>query len=433
MTPGDLDWDESRQAWNVAVTQEPLAVLFARSADDVVAAVQWAVRHEVPVAVQPTGHGAAREIHQELLIRTGDLDEITIDAERRIVRIGAGVRAGDLVAALDGTGLTFLVGSSPGPSVVGLTTSGGLSWFGRRYGLGVDSIRSLDLVDGLGQLHHVTSADAELFWAVRGAAGEMGIITAIELELHPVTDLSGGRLVWPAEETAGVLRAFREITATAPPELTAWFQVLHLPPDPALPDGVRGRSFAVIAVTHLGDIAELRDLLAPVKGLPDPEVDSVRVLPLAEIASVAEDPIDPMPTIERGRLLEQIDDEVARRLVDEVGDRETCRLAMFQIRHLGGAFRAEGNEPSAVGPVAEEFLLFALGVPVDDHVAGEVRTALDRLADAVEPCSSGRAPLSFQGIDGIDRWWDPATIARLRRVKHGADPLGLIRSNRPLG
>ena len=114
--------------------QHPMAVLEVRDADDVVAAVRWAVDHGVQVTAQPTGHGAGDAFDQVLMLRTRGLDGIAVDVQRRTAWVGAGVKAGELLAELDGTGLTFLAGSNPDPTVVGMTITGGISWFGRAYG-----------------------------------------------------------------------------------------------------------------------------------------------------------------------------------------------------------------------------------------------------------------------------------------------------------
>ncbi len=200
-TPADPSWDAVRTPWVVNVPQHPMAVLEVRDADDVVAAVRWAVDHGVQVTAQPTGHGAGPAFDQVLLLRTRGLDGIEVDVERRTAWVGAGVKSGELLAQLDGTGLTFLAGSNPDPTVVGMTITGGISWFGRGFGLGADSIVTVEIVDGLGRLRRLSATeDAELFWAVRGGGGDFGIITRIEVALHPAPEVYGGRLLWPVEQ-----------------------------------------------------------------------------------------------------------------------------------------------------------------------------------------------------------------------------------------
>ena len=172
-TPEDPDWDVVRTPWRVNVAQSPLAVLDARDTHDVVAALRWAATHEVPVTAQTTGHGALERDGSStadgaLVVRCTGLTDIEVDLDRRSVWVGAGVRAGDLLAALDGSGYTYLSGSNPSPTVVGMTVTGGLSWFGRAFGSGADSIRTVELVDGLGRVGRV-GPDARLGAAHQGA------------------------------------------------------------------------------------------------------------------------------------------------------------------------------------------------------------------------------------------------------------------------
>ena len=163
-----------------------MAVLEVHDADDVIAAVRWAVDHGFEVTAQPTGHGGITTLDQTLLLRTRALGGIEVDVQRRTATIGSGVKAGELCDALEGTGLTFLCGSNSDPSVTGMTITGGISWFGRAYGLGADSIVSVEMVDGLGRCRRLSATeDPELFWAVRGGGGDFGIITKLEVALHP--------------------------------------------------------------------------------------------------------------------------------------------------------------------------------------------------------------------------------------------------------
>lgn len=429
----DPDWDDARRPWNVAVDQRPFAVLDAANATDVERAVQWAAEYGFVVTAQPTGHGATGNCNELLVVRTGALDSIEIDVDARIATIGAGVRAGDLQRALDSTGLTFLAGSSPGPSVVGLTLTGGISWFGRRFGVGADSIRSVDLIDGRGAQRRITVAEPDLFFAVRGAGGDFGIVTRIEIDLHPAPAVYGGRMMWPIEHMDDVLQAFRDVTAVAPPELSVWFQVLNLPPLPEIPEFLRGKSFAFAAYAFLGEADEAKGFMAPFASIEGCVLDTSAPVALAELGALADDPIDPTPVQERGRLLTHIDDALIDGLVAELGQGSGSPLAMIQIRHLGAAFADRTvTNPSAFGSVEEPYALFAIGVVPFPEVAPVVDDALTRLADLVSPWSTGRSLLAFLGPDSTDRWWDEPTRTRLIAAKQQLDPFGVIRSNRPV-
>ena len=253
VAPGDDDYDRARTPWVVNVDQRPAAVLEVAEVDDVVQAVLWARRHGLSVAAQPSGHAPRRLLDGALLLRTRGLGGIEIDHEQQLATVGAGVKFGELCAALDGTGLMALAGSNADPTVVGLSLGGGVSWFTRRHGFTANSVVSFDAVDADGRLVHVTAeSDPELFWALRGGGGDFAVVVAVTLRLFDAPELYGGQLVWPIEHAGAVLRAFRDLSRVAPRELTLWAHVLHFPDVDLVPEPMRGRSFVNVAATYIG-------------------------------------------------------------------------------------------------------------------------------------------------------------------------------------
>jgi FAD/FMN-containing dehydrogenase len=219
--PGDDGWERDRQAWNLHRDQRPVAVVSAASTADIVAAVRIARQHELAVTAQPRGHGATAALDGTILVRPTAFQSLQVDRDRRIARVGAGVRWQQLNEALSGTGLTSLPGSTGDTSVVGYTLGGGLSWFGRRYGLAAHRINTIELVTPNAEHVRISSTDdPELFWAMRGGGGEFGIVTALELDLLPAKQIYGGRLMWSVEHAPHVFSAFLEATGEAPDELT---------------------------------------------------------------------------------------------------------------------------------------------------------------------------------------------------------------------
>ena len=435
--PGDPGFDHARTPWVVNVEQRPLAVLEVADAADVVTAVRWAVEHRVPVSAQPVGHGATHAMEGVLLLRTRALQAMSIDVEGATAWVEPGVKAGELLSALEGTGLTFLAGSNPDPTVVGLTITGGISWFGRAYGLGCDSIRTVELVDGVGRLRTLCAQsageDADLFWAIRGGGGDFGIITRMEIDLHPAPQVYGGRLMWPIEQMPQVLRAFGDVTAQAPPELTTWFHALRLPPLPEIPEPLRGKAFASVALTYLGDAGKAEALLAPFRAIDDLTLDLIGEVPLSALGAVADEPTEPMPCLEHAGLLDRFDEDLVERILEVAGPGTDCPLTIFQVRHLGGAFTDHREGGGSHGSVPEPYTFFALGVPVAPEVATSIEGCFDQLSAAVARHTSGRTLLNFQGATGDPgRWWSPATRQQLQAVKSECDPAGLVRSNRPV-
>jgi FAD/FMN-containing dehydrogenase len=120
VTPDQPEYAGARLGWIVNVDQQPAAVLEVAHIGDIVTAVRWARDHGVAVSVQPGGHAARTTVNGTLLLRTGALGGLEVDRARGTVSVGAGVKWGELCAALDGTGLMALAGSNPDPTVVGL-------------------------------------------------------------------------------------------------------------------------------------------------------------------------------------------------------------------------------------------------------------------------------------------------------------------------
>ncbi|HEY9377827.1 MAG TPA: FAD-binding oxidoreductase, partial [Jiangellaceae bacterium] len=339
VSPVDPEWDAARRGWNLSVDQQPSLVVHAADVDDIVTTVRFAREQGTSVAAQPIGHAATRAVDGAILLRTGELRELTVGGETRTARVGPGVQWKLLNQALTGTGLSGLPGSSGDPTVVGYTLGGGMSWFGRKYGMAANRVRAVELVNPEGELMRVTAEDdAELFWAVRGGGGDFGIVTALEINLLPVEHVTGGRLVWPAEGADAMLAAFVELAATAPDELTMWPRLLKLPDQDDVPEPLRGRWTAELDLTYLGTAEQTERAIARLRDLPAPLVDTIGPVPLAELGTITAEPTDATPLVETTAFLTGFDHAATTALVDGVAAADSTPLTVVQVRHLEGAF-----------------------------------------------------------------------------------------------
>src|SRR3954471_24463020 len=247
--PGDDGYDAARQAFNLALDQRPAAVAFPADASEVAAVVRYARANGLRVAAQTTGHNAGPlgDLSATVLVRTSSLTGVEIDAERRIARVGAGEQWEAVVNAAAPHGLIALHGSSPTVGVAGYSLGGGMGWLARSHGLQTNSVTAIELVTADGELvrtdaHH----HPELFWALRGAGGNFGVVTAIEFKLYPLTEIYAGFMLWDWTEAERVLTAYAAWAKDAPDTVTTSFRVMQLPPDPALPPFLQGRSVVII-------------------------------------------------------------------------------------------------------------------------------------------------------------------------------------------
>ena len=275
--PDHPSWDAAREAYNLAVDQQPEAIAFPADARDVQEIVRYAAAKGFRVAPQRTGHNASpiESLAGVILLKTDRLDEVTIDRDALRARVGAGVKWEKVVPRASELGLAALHGSTPDVSIAGYGLGGGLGWYGRKHGLFTNSITAIELVTADGELRRVDADnEPELFWALRGGGGNFGVVTALEFRLFPISEVYAGALFFPWERSAEVLHAWRNWIRTVPDEVTSVGRILQFPPIDEVPEPMRGKSFAIVHAYSLGTEAEGIERLAPLRAL-GPEIDTV--------------------------------------------------------------------------------------------------------------------------------------------------------------
>ena len=431
--PGDPDWDDARSGFNLLEDQHPAAVAFPHDALDVAAAVNYARRAGLRVAPQATGHnqGALGDMDGTLLLNVSRLQEVRVDPGAQQVRVGAGVKWDRVAPRLSAHGLAGLHGSSPDVGIAGYSLGGGMGWLARKHGLQANAVTALELVTAEGALvradheHH-----ADLFWALRGGGGNFGVVTAIEFAVHPVDELYAGALFFPFERASEVLHAWSAWQVDMPEELMSWVSLLHFPPIPDVPAFARGRSFAVVMAAFLGEEAEGRALLRPLREL-GPERDSFATVPPVVLGDLAMDPLDPLPLHSGHALLDELPAKTIDAIIDAVGP-DSGRgptLTMLQFRQTGGALAREAPGAGVRASLPGTLSMFTLGVVLDEAAHAEVSAAVADVENAVLSHRAGHYPNFVEKPADASAFFAPEAWARLREIKARYDGDDLFRGN----
>jgi FAD/FMN-containing dehydrogenase len=431
---GDAGWDDARAAWNLAVDQRPAAVVEPETVTDVVAAVRFARERGLGVTAQGTGHGAAAHgpLNDTILVKTHRMRVVGVDPEARLARAQAGAIWSDVVGPASEHGLAALAGSSHDVGVVGYTLGGGVSWLARKHGLASNAVVAIQVVTADGRVRVVNEGhEPDLFWALRGGGGSFGIVTAIEMKLHPVDQLCAGMLAFPWERSAEVLRAWREWTDTVPDEVMSSARIVQIPLLPEIPEPVRGRNLAIVEVACLHGEAATADLVAPLREL-GPEIDTIAPTGPAGLLHLHMDPPGPVPGVGDGGLLDVVPGEAIDALVAAAGPGSGSPLVSVELRHLGGALRRGQEGHGALATVDGDFVLYAVGMAPDADAAAAVGAHVDAVKGAVCEWDAGRRLLTFSERRGGDDAWTPEAYRRLRAVKTLVDPDDIIRANHPV-
>jgi hypothetical protein len=431
VTPADPDWDATRQVFNLATDLSPAAMALPRDVRDVVTAVEYARVNGLRVAPQATGHNADAfgALDDTLLVDVRELQEVSIDADAKRVRVGAGVKWERVSPQLSELGLAALHGSSPDVGIAGYSLGGGMGWLARKYGLQANSVTAIELVTADGRVARVDAEnEPELFWALRGGNGNFGVVTAIEFAVYPVEDLYAGVMFFPFERAGEVLHAWTELLPTLPEEMMTWAKLLQFPDAPDVPEPVRGGSFTVIFGAFLGGEGEGHTLLCPVRDL-GPAIDTFAVVPPAALGDMAMDPPEPLPFVSTTALLDDLPGAGVDDLVAAAGPGSGSPLAMVELRHMGGALARRSAGAGARATLPGTIAMLTLGVPEDEASEATIRAYLESVDRAVLPYRSGDYPNFVMEPADASRFFDADTWARLRMAKALYDPSDLFKGN----
>ena len=425
--PGDAAYESARLPWNVAVDQRPAAVALPSTVAHVQQVVRAAADAGLRIAPQTTGHNAGPLVAQGLddivVVRTERLRQVTIDPARRIARAEGGAVWLDATEPAADHGLVALHGSSPDVGIAGYTLGGGIGWYARKLGLASNSVTAIELVTADGE--HVR-ADAtenrELFWALRGGGGSFGVVTAMEFRLHPIETAYAGMLVWDRDHAERVLRRWADWAPEAPESVTTSLRFLNLPPLPAIPEPLRGRSVVAIDGAVLDCDAQARSILGLLRGL-GPEIDTFGRVPARSLTRLHLDPEGPTPGVSDASLLGELTDTAIDTLLEEVGPGSTTSLLSTELRQLGGALGRAPEGHGALGSIDAAYGLFAVAVAATPEMAMQGQLDAHQVTAALEPWSTGRSYLNF-AENAVDprTGYDESAWLQLKGIRSAYDP-----------
>ncbi|RLL67584.1 FAD-binding oxidoreductase [Streptomyces sp. Z26] len=448
LAPGDAGYDAETAGFQSGLEQRPDLVVGARDADDVRAAVRYAADHGMPVRVQATGHGTPAAARGGMLLGTRRMDAVRVDPVARTVRVRAGARWEQVIAAAAPYGLAPPNGSAPHSGVVGYTLGGGLGLLARRFGYAADQVRAVDLVTADGRLRHLTATDladtadavptedpdGELFRALCGGRSGFGVVTGLEIGLVPVPRLYGGSLAFDGQSLPEVLEAYRDWTEDLPEEATSSLVAMVYPDVPQVPEALRGRHVVQVRLAYTGAAADGERLVAPLRAVGPRLADGLRDMPYAESPTIHRDPTDPHPYTGSNTLLSALDPaavaEFARR-----GGPGAEFFSVVQLHHLGGALSRPPRGGNAVGHRDARYSLSVLSV-ADAEREAEAREFQRRSEEPLAPWAVGRFLNFLFGVttaDDVRAAYEPGTWRRLEGLRQAYDPEGLFRTEAATG
>jgi FAD/FMN-containing dehydrogenase len=437
LTPSDPGYDEARAIWNGLIDRRPALIVQCSGAADVVDAVNFARDQNLLLSIKGGAHNVAGNAVNDggIVIDLSQMRGVDVDPETRTARAQGGATWGDLDRETQLFGLAVPGGVVSTTGIAGLTLHGGVGHLRRKHGLSIDNLLSVDIVTADGQFRKASAtANEDLFWAVRGAGSNFGVVTSFEFRAHPVgPEVMVAAVFYPLEEATTLLPAWRDYMASAPEELSSLAICWGVPPHEPFPAELHGRPVLVVAAAYSGSVADGEPVVQPLRELGEPVIDASGPWPWLGLQS-GFDAIFPKGELRywKSRALA----ELTEAAIDDIAAfaaRRPTPLTDIVIWHHGGAMSRVGEAETAYGGRDAAFLVTA-EVNWTDPAQTEEAIAFGReVWDAMERHSTGGVYLNFPGLgeekEALVRAGYGANYERLAALKAKYDPANLFRMN----
>jgi FAD/FMN-containing dehydrogenase len=437
LTPDAPGYDEARSTWNALIDRRPALIVQCSGAADVVDAVNFAREQELALSIKAGGHNVAGNAVNDggIVIDLSQMRGVVVDPATRTVRVQGGATWGDCDRETQLFGLAVPGGVVSTTGVAGLTLHGGVGHLRRKYGLSIDSLLSVDIVTADGQFRRASVTENEdLFWAVRGAGSNFGVVTSFEFEAHPVGPMvMVGATFYPFADARTILPAWRDFMAAAPEELSSLAICWSIPPHEPFPPELHGTPIVAVAAAYCGPVEEGEQVVQPLRELAEPLVDASGPWPWLGLQS-GFDAIFPKGELRywKSRALAELSDEAIGDIIELAG-RRPSQLTDIVIWHHGAAMSRVGETETAYGGRDAQFLVTAEANWTDPAQNDEAISWAREVWDAMERHSTGGVYLNFPGLgeekEALARAGYGVNYERLVALKAKYDPENLFRMN----
>ncbi len=399
---GQPEYEDARRIQNGLIDRHPMFIVQCSGTADVVQAVNFARDRGLLLSIRGGGHNVAGNAMNDggVVIDLSGMRGVHVDAATRTVRAAGGATWGDVDRETQLFGLAIPGGVVSTTGIAGLTLHGGYGHLRRTFGLSIDNLLSVEIVTADGQVRTASATEnADLFWAVRGAGSNFGVVTSFEFRAHPVGPVVQLCAPFYALEDGGkALRAWREFTATASDEINSVAVVWSVPDVDEFPAELRRRPVVILATVFVGPHEEGARITQPLRELATPVLDMSGPIPFTALQA-AFDPFFP-----KGRFyywkstnVHELSDSCIDTILAAAANRPS-HLSDIPIWHLGGALSRVAAEATAYGRRDAPYLVTAEATWTDSAQNEKNIHWARELVAAMKPFSRGGLYLNFAGF-----------------------------------
>ena len=429
LLPGDDGYETTRRVHNGMIDRRPSIIACCSRTTDVVGALDFAIQHDLEIAVRGGGHNVAGRavVDDGMMIDLSPMKGICVNPTARSVRVQAGVTWGEFNQETQLHGLATTGGAVSSTGVAGLTLGGGLGFLMGKHGFTIDNLNSVEVVTASGKVLRASKEkNSDLFWGVRGGGGNFGIATSFEFMLHAIGPMvNGGMIAYPIDQSKDMLRFYRELTSAAPDELTVAASLTHSP------DG-SGQQLAAMLVCHCGPADGARTAMHPIKALSSPVLDRLGPLSYTSLNQIL-DPSFPKLALNywKSCFVRELSEDVIAVLREQFA-RCPSPMSKLILEHFHGVALQPQPTDTAFPHRDPGYSVLIIAQWSDPKDNGQNIDWAKETFTALEPFTRRGAYSNYMADDeplaGVKRAF-AANFARLQKLKDLYDPNNLFRNN----
>ncbi|GBG37006.1 FAD-linked oxidase [Mycobacterium montefiorense] len=430
------DYQRARRIWNAMIDRHPAVIVRCQTDDDVVTAIEFAREHGAALTVKGGGHSVAGHsmIDGGVVIDLGPMRRVSVDPEARTVRVGGGCLLADMDRATQIHGLATPAGVMSETGVAGLALGGGVGWLTRKYGLTCDNLLSarVALADG-SVVNASANENADLFWSLRGAGTNFGVVTEFEFTTHVVAQhLPVGTAMYRLDNAADAIAHYDQLMRRAPDDLKVVVYLRRAFAEPGVPDELVDAPVCVMVSVWTGDAEDARSVNQELlRGAP-PVFSGIQAMPFIELQSANDALFGPGAcNYTKGGYLGAMTDDCIDSLV-ESARRLPSAISVLEISYQHGAQGRLAEDDTAFPDRHADHFLNVLTRWHPDDERGPYIDWARRTFETTSAWHSGGIYSNFLAYDDearVPEAYRNGKYERLATIKAKYDPGNIFNSN----
>jgi FAD/FMN-containing dehydrogenase len=367
-----------------------------------------------------------------LMIDLSLMKGIKVDPQTGTAVAEAGVNWGEFDAATQEYGLAVTGGRVPSTGIAGLTLGSGSGWLERKLGYTVDNMIGAEVVTADGAVVRASEQEnPDLFWGLRGGGGNFGIVTKFEYRLHPIGPIVyGGMLLFSRDRASEIVRAYRDFMEEAPDDVCGALALLTAPPEPFVPEDLRGKPALGMIICFTGKPEEGEAAIRPLLEL-GPAVRLVQPMPYVAVQGLINAANPPgLRNYWKADMYPQLPDAALEALISSASE-PLSSFTTILVQPLGGAVHRVADDATAIGWRSAKWAVHVLGMWHDAAEDDEQIAWVRNVAGAVKPWAQTGAYLNYLMDEGEQAIHDSfgGHYGRMVALKNKYDPTNFFHLN----